>query len=455
MSERLEIYKAIAEREKASRLEAERLLEDKARLLYQQHEALEKVATDLKTANNLFTEIMAVAPDGIVLCAQDLSILNTNSACEHALDSQQADLAGRRLNEFFPAIEEKIPPDYSGDFFIERIDARRPTGETFPAEIRGFAGPISGDVQYLLIFHDISRRLRAEDQRKQVEQQMDEARRLEAIGALSAGIAHEINTPIQFIGDNLDYLKDALKQIHKAYVLYNHLMTASAADGAYVEETNAIKAFNEKIGLETLVAEIFAALTESREGICQVRDIVLLMKEFAHPGTGDKEDADLNKIVENVVTLCKNRHKNVAKVDFHLEEALPPIKCRRGQVQQVLLNIVINAIDAIEEAKPETGRIRIGSSYDDKFVSIMISDNGPGVPESLRAKIFDPFFTTKSVGKGTGQGLALAKDCIVKGHGGVLTLAEIDGFSTTFVIRLPREATATEINMEQKNVFAA
>ena len=303
-------------------------------------------------------------------------------------------------------------------------------------------------------FTDISKRLHNEERRKQVEQQIDEARRLEAIGALSAGIAHEINTPIQFIGDNLDYLKDALQKIYESYNHYDALRAAVGRGGAYRDELQSIDDFNKSIDLVSLIQEIIAALQESRDGIRQVRDIVLLMKEFAHPGSGEKEETQLNKIIQNVVTLSRNRQKGVAEVELALAEDLPTVRCRHGQIQQVILNIFLNALDAIEEAKPAIGRVCIQTSFDEEYVRITISDNGPGVPKALKEKIFNPFFTTKPVGKGTGQGLALAKDCIVKGHEGRLKLIDVEGFTSTFLIKLPRNPTISETHTEFENVYA-
>lgn len=455
MSSNPDILKAIAAREKASRQEAERLLDEKSRELYAKNLELGQSASELKSANSLFWEIMKVAPNGILLCGDDFVINSVNPACARKLNADGSDMKGRLLKEFFPDIAAHLPSDQDGEFIIDRLEAKRACGDDFTVEIRGFAGPINEDIRYLVFFHDISGRLQREAQRKQVEQQVDEARRLEAIGALSAGIAHEINTPIQFIGDNLEYLKDALGQVHESYNRYEALRAAVKQGGPYSDQLAAIDEFNSSINLLALIPEVIAALTESRDGIRQVRDIVLLMKEFAHPGSGDKEEANLNEIAENVVTLCKNRHKNLTEVEFDTAANLPSVRCRRGQIQQVILNIVLNAIDAVEEANPDQGRVRIRTAFDDDYVKIAISDNGPGVSAKLREKIFDPFFTTKPVGKGTGQGLALAKDCVVKGHEGRLSLINLDGFATTFLIELPLKSTISELQRERNDVFAA
>ena len=409
-------------------------------------------------AHDLLSEIMAVAPNGIMLCSTDLTVKMANPAALTKLRCDKDAVIGRPLSDFFPQAEEFAPDGQHGAFVYERGDAttgRRADGEEFPVEIRGYYGPIGDRIRCIIFFHDISRRILAEEQRKQVSHKVDEIRRLEAIGALSAGIAHEINTPMQYIGDNIEFLRSGIARIHQSYQRYNALHAAVADDPRYGAHVTEITSFNRSIELPVLIADIEAALKESQDGVRQVRDIVRLMKEFAHPGTGAKEPTDLNLIIRNVVSLSRNRRKGVAEIDLALDPNLPPTPCRRGQVQQVLLNIFINAIDAVEDARPESGRIRIETSFNGAETRILISDNGNGVPDLIKTRIFDPFFTTKPVGKGTGQGLALAMDCIVKGHGGRLSLVDIEGFATTFQIELPVGACANEIEKDAVNVRVA
>ena len=416
---------------------------------------LQKSANALKNANDLLAEIMKVAPNGVLLCTKDFVIGEANPAAERQLGISKSELLGRRLDDLLPGASTALPRDNGGEFFLERSEAVRANGDRFPVEIHGYAGPINKDYQYLLFVHDMTEREQAKKRREQIEQQMEEARRLESVGALAAGVAHEINTPMQYLGDNIEYLNDALTKIHTSYTRYDVLKEAAAQDDNYRNEVHAIVEFNNSVNLLSLIKEIMAAMAESREGIQQVRDIVLLMKKFAHPGTGDMEEVDLNEIARNVIAISKYRYKGNAEVELDLAEDLPGVLCHRGQIQQVLLNIALNAADAVDEAKPDNGRIRLQTSFDDAFVKIAISDNGNGVPESLRQKIFDPFFTTKPVGKGTGQGLALAKDSIVKVHGGRLRLTDVDGFSTTFFIELPRKSEMSKFNREGNDVFAA
>lgn len=454
MNHELDAVKAFAKKERLRRLEAEKLLAEFRRALSDKDAELEQSATALTSTKTLLYEIMTAAPKGIILCTPDFIIRELNPAGGRKLGGRVEDIIGRSLDEFFPEASTLLARKGDGEFSLDALKANDLSGSPITVEVQGFAGAFTSEFRYLLLFRDITDKLKEHERQRLFEQQIDEARRLEAIGALAAGIAHEINTPIQFIGDNLDYLKDALKDIHLSYTRYEALRAAAADDPRYASEIAGIEAFNRTIGLDRVIGDILSALSDSRDGIRQVRDIVLLMKEFAHPGTGEKEDADMNAIARNVARLCNNRRKGVAELELDLAADLPPVKCRRGQIQQVILNILLNALDAVDEARPAAGRVRIATAFDNNFVKLTISDNGKGIPDSLRQKIYDPFFTTKPVGKGTGQGLALAKDFVVKGHGGRLGLVDIDGFATTFLIELPLKTTGVGPAMEETSAAA-
>ncbi|WP_306251081.1 ATP-binding protein [Parvularcula sp. IMCC14364] len=458
MSESLSTYEAIARREKAGRKAAETLLESKSRELYNKHVELQKNTEQLEYSNSILSGIMATVPDSIILCTKEFVVEGVNKAAEDLLQVSAADIHGIHLDSILSGLGSRLEDLQQGHFLFEQEYVKSGGSFTVPVEVRGYKGPVGSNIHYLLVFNDISTRLKAEKARTQMAQQIDEARRLEAIGALSSGIAHEINTPIQFIGDNLDYLVDGLGKIYKSYALYEALRKVVSGSGIldFTSEIQQINEYNSTICLESLVSEIGEALAESRDGIRQVRDIVLLMKDFAHPGTGDDDETDLNIVIENVIRICRSRHKTVADIKLELDENLPKILCRKGQVQQVLLNIVINAIDAVADTESGYGRIRIQTMSSENYVSVLISDTGAGIPDSLRQKIFDPFFTTKPVGKGTGQGLALAKDCIIKGHDGKLTLVDIPGYATTFLICLPiQNNLLTNLYGDVENASAA
>lgn len=442
MEDKLKLYQAIAERERASRKVAEKLLEEKSLQLYEHAERTKKARCDVESLNMHLTNLMASAPDGIITCSKKLKILNLNVTAERQLKLSREAALGKQIELFVPDLRQKIIEQGKAIFEINETSVTPINGDPFTADVRGRLGERGKETYFVFFIHDITKRLIARKEKAQMHLQFDEARRLEAIGALSAGIAHEINTPIQYIGDNLGYLQDSIYKIHQSYLNYATLSAELNGDKNLQKLVDVINRYNSKIQLPVLINEVDEAIKESLEGINQVRDIILLMKEFAHPGGGESDETNINEIIQGVIKITNSSHRSVAALDLQLCETLPPIRCRRNQIRQVILNMVINAVDAIEETGRLPGRLRIETRTDETQLHIIISDTGSGIPDSLYEKVFDPFFTTKPVGKGTGQGLALAKDFIVTGHNGELNLINIDGYATSFQISLPLNPSA-------------
>jgi PAS domain S-box-containing protein len=273
--------------------------------------------------------------------------------------------------------------------------------------------------------------------RKQLESSLRQAQKLEAVGRLAAGIAHEINTPIQFIGDSVHFVRDAAAEIFGALASYRTLgETAADRIAGRVAELMGAESTAE---IDYLAERIPQALDRALEGLDRVATIVRGMKEFAHPTQAEKAPADLNRAIETTLVIARNEYKYVADVDVELGE-LPLVTCLVGEFNQVLLNIIVNAAHAIAGVVQGTdakGKIRIKSWRDELSVFVAVSDTGAGIPEAIRDQIFDPFFTTKEVGRGTGQGLAIARSVIVDKHRGELTFETLTGRGTTFTIRLP------------------
>ncbi|MEO0429503.1 MAG: ATP-binding protein [Pseudomonadota bacterium] len=451
MPDPIKTYQAIVAREKASREAAERLLEEKSRELFRKNGELARFAEQLREAHGLLSEMMSVAPNGILLCSEDLLITKANANGAKLLGCQLDAIAGRSLTEFTPELAITLDLADDGEFSVDCCDARTAAGTPIQIEVHGYCGKIRDRRRFMLLIRDITARLEKERHQQLIEKQLQEARRLEAIGTLSAGIAHEINTPIQYVSDNIEFLRDAIEQIVGSYRAQDALPEAECRNDGPLEAvaTEASEAVTSD--LADLADDIDAALSESRDGIRQVRDIVLLMKDFCHPG-GAQEPCNLNDLVRNVVTLSKGRQKEVVAIEFEPGDDLPELCCRRSSVQQVIMNLVLNALDAVETVDLARRRISVRTSHDQQMVRVAVSDTGPGVPAELREKIFDPFFTTKPVGKGTGQGLAIAIEFIVKGHGGHLRLIEEPGFTTTFLIELPRHLADTPQTQEIRNV---
>ncbi len=278
-------------------------------------------------------------------------------------------------------------------------------------------------------------------ERKQLEAQLGLAQKMESIGQLAAGIAHEINTPTQFVSDNLRFLTESFGDIQKVLTVYEQVIKSLPPDVIDRHLLTTMENTVAEADLEYVSEEIPKALQQSLDGSERVGKIVQAMKEFSHPGTTEKKPIDLNKAIESTITVARNEWKYVADVVTDFDPQLPVVPCLPGEFNQVILNLLINAAHAIETALgPEAevkGTITVTTRITESSVEIWLTDTGTGIPEAVRKKLFDPFFTTKEVGKGTGQGLAIAHDVIVNKHGGTLTFESTIGVGTTFIIQLP------------------
>ncbi|MGC9196422.1 MAG: response regulator [Syntrophobacteraceae bacterium] len=276
---------------------------------------------------------------------------------------------------------------------------------------------------------------------KLMERQLVQSQKLESIGQLAAGIAHEINTPAQYVGDNTRFLETAFENLETIHLLYDRLLENHRAGSPLEPLIQTIGAVKEEMDFDFIRREIPEAIRQSLEGIERITRIVLSMKEFSHPGTDKKTEIDINRAIENTVTVARNEWKYVADVSTDFDPEIPPVHCLVGEFNQVILNLIINAshaiADKVGDRAAQKGTIGVSTRRDGDFVEIRISDDGNGIREDIRSKIFDPFFTTKDVGKGTGQGLAISHTVIVKKHGGTIDFESKLGEGTTFIIRLP------------------
>lgn len=284
---------------------------------------------------------------------------------------------------------------------------------------------------------------RTYDELKSTQSKLLQAEKMQSVGLLAAGIAHEINTPIQYIGTNLEFLMESFNDSNVLVSKYNRLIeSGSCTDNTLLKE---IRTVEQNVDWDFLKDEIPQAIEQSQTGIQQISSIVLAMKAFSHPGSSEKEITDINQLIRTTATVSRNEWKNITelKLDFD-DNVLQQVPCTSNQISQVILNLLINATHAIAEQQQVTGTDKLGcitisTRKIDHFVQIIISDTGGGIPETIRHKIFDPFFTTKEVGKGTGQGLAIAYDIITNKHGGELKVEVEDKHGTTFTILLPLE----------------
>jgi PAS domain S-box-containing protein len=272
-------------------------------------------------------------------------------------------------------------------------------------------------------------------------QQLRQAQKLEAIGQLAAGIAHEINTPTQYVGDNTRFLQESWHSFNELLAIAREMRQRAAAGSISSQTLQRFDALAQAADFEYLQTEIPRAIEQSLDGIERVAKIVRAMKDFSHPGSEEKKSIDINQAIETTITVARNEWKYVADVETHFDSNLPLVLCHAGEFNQVILNLLINAAQAIAQAleggSQGKGKIVVSTTCDQDWAEISISDTGAGIPEAVRSRVFEPFFTTKPVGKGTGQGLALAHTAIVRRHAGKLWFDSELGKGTTFYIRLP------------------
>ncbi|MFZ5584369.1 MAG: ATP-binding protein [Thermodesulfobacteriota bacterium] len=302
---------------------------------------------------------------------------------------------------------------------------------------RPILGP-NGDYEgFLAVITDISKR-------KLLENQLLQSQKLEAIGQLAAGIAHEINTPIQYVSDNTRFIRDSLESFTQLFNKHLELAQLTKAAGAFPELTAEMERTAQEIDLDYMLREVPVAIEQIEEGLRRVSEIVRSMKEFAHPGSEQKTLADINHVIENTIMVARNEWKYVADIKLDLSPDLPLVPCIPGDLQQIMLNIVVNAAQAIGgplgECPIEKGLITVSSRQVERWAEIRVSDTGPGIAPEIQRRVFDPFFTTKPVGKGTGQGLAIAYAAVVERHQGEIFCESALGSGATFIVRLPLEA---------------
>ena len=275
-----------------------------------------------------------------------------------------------------------------------------------------------------------------EERQKQLEIELRHAQKLESVGQLAAGIAHEINTPAQFVGDSVAFLADGFRDLRGMLAKYREAvatggMTPSVAQALAEAEATADISFIEENGTQ--------AFERALEGLSRITTLVQAMREFAHPDHRKQSPADLNRAITNTLAIARNAYKDVAEVETTLGE-LPQVHCYVSDMNQVFLNLLVNAAHAVEDVVGQGGTkglIHVATRQVGASVQIDIEDSGCGIPEEVRDRVFEPFFTTKEVGRGSGQGLAIARSIVVDKHGGTLTFTTQVGKGTTFTVTLP------------------
>lgn len=402
-----------------------------------------KIANALKVSHNHNEQLIAAIPSILIYINEDDKIIGWNKTAERVFGITSGEATGMLFNNC------KIQW-YDKEIAHQILNCRNEHQPTRIDDVRfknsigktGFLGltvnPIRENGQkkpnLLITGSDIT-------QRKIMESQLIQAQKLESIGQLAAGIAHEINTPTQYVGDNTRFLNDAFSDLCKVIESYRKMHTVCKAGAVTDELITEVETKEKEVDVEYLTEEIPKAIQQSLEGVDRVAKIVRAMKEFSHPGTDEKTPVDINKAIESTITVARNEWKYVAEIVTIFDASLPTVPCLPDAFNQVILNIIINAAhavgDVVGNGKTGKGIITVSTARNGDCAEIRIQDTGTGIPESVRSKIFDPFFTTKGVGKKTGQGLAIAHDIVVNKHSGTITFETETGRGTVFILRLP------------------
>ena len=435
-------------REKQARLQAEDLLETKSLELYHVNQSLSVAAQKAKNHVARLNAIMNAIPDAVIVTDCHYVIQDANHKALDFLNSDHRSLIGQDLLSFLhpnhhenysmlsasldhKAVHTAIPK-------AAEIDLSLTDGRTVPTEVTLSTFHHNDDIFILHYLHDISHRRDLEAEKLKMQQERAQAVKWEAIGQLAGGIAHEINTPSQYIGDNLAFLIDSFPQIS---TLLNAAKNMQVALDTHQSPAAALSAFHQaaqSYDLDFLLEEMPLALQQSRDGIAQIAHIVLAMKRFSHPSSNQKTDIDLHQALETTLTVSQSEWKDVATIHKVFDPKMCLIPAHASGLNQVFLNLIVNAAHAIKDHTPMgQGAITITTQKQDDAVIISLQDTGGGIPEEHQTHIFNPFFTTKDVGKGTGQGLAIAHDIIINKHQGSLHFESTQGQGTTFYITLP------------------
>jgi PAS domain S-box-containing protein len=291
----------------------------------------------------------------------------------------------------------------------------------------------SGERYLQGLVRDVSAAKQAEEEREQMQQELRLSQKLEAVGQLAAGIAHEINTPVQFVGDSITFVREAFDDLIELTDVQHGLLQGQAALLPQAEQAR------EAADVDYLKERVPAAFGRAIDGIDRVATIVRAIRDFAHPSSVDQAQADLNEAIRSTLIVATTEYKYIADLEIDLQD-LPLVRCNVGDLNQVFLNLIVNAAHAIADKAGDSGErglIRIATRPDGDHVEISVADSGCGIPPEIAERIFDPFFTTKEVGRGTGQGLAIARTLVVERHGGTLSCEESAGGGTVFHVRIP------------------
>ena len=417
--------------------ELERIIEEKT-----------KAEREIKQAKQEWERTVDSTSDLIALFDCNHRVLRMNKAMCKAFGMDLQEAAGKQLclykqhlaDSDQKCLHEQVMTDgkpHNGELYDEQHDTH------FEIQALPSLDPEGKEIIGSIFFaRDISERKKAEKEKALLHSQLLQAQKLESVGQLAAGIAHEINTPTQYLGTNISFFGEAFQDFSRVVECLQGLIQEGKSKPECSRLLKKAEQLLTDIDWEYLAEEVPEAIKQSLVGVQKVTSIVQAMKKFSHPGGREKAPEDLNGIIETTVTISRNEWKYVAELETVLDASLPLVPCLRDEIGQVVLNIIVNSAHAIgiklgETPSGDKGLITIRTAVVDEQAEIRISDTGTGMPEEVKKRIFDPFFTTKEVGRGTGQGLTISHNVIVNKHHGSIKVDTIPGQGTTFIIHLP------------------
>lgn len=375
------------------------------------------------------------SPDMLSILGPDLRILQVNPSWTRVLGLDTSTLEG---TSFLDTVHPEDAGGLAEAFAAFRSNAKTHLDvrefefrqRTVAGEWRNISLTAALDAERGVLFavgRDVT-------QQRAMARELEQTHRLEAVGQLASGMAHEINTPIQYVGDNVHFARDGIAQLSRYLDVVHGRLTEA--------QREALRPEIQASDLEYLLEELPRSLSEAGDGVRRVAELVRALKEFAHPDHASKVHADVNRALERAIVMARGELRHVSRVETNLAP-LPPLRCHIGSLSQVFLNLLINAAHAIEERSTKGGipmakhKVTVASRVDGDEIVVSISDTGCGIPSSIRERIYEPFFTTKPMGKGSGQGLPLVRNVIVGKHGGRIELDTEVNVGTTFTLRLP------------------
>jgi two-component system, NtrC family, sensor kinase len=400
---------------------------------------LRQVNEQVARARERLVQIVRVLPGALFLSDQRGIVESLNAAAAEICGCSASDLIGSSIFDLFDCPDELTVSalESRGSLFRTEANCSTKTGQRVPvllsaALLPGADDTLGSPAGVVCVVLDMR-------ERKKLEMELRQAQKLESVGRLAAGIAHEINTPVQFVGDSIHFMRDAINDLWPLIETYRALRLCVLEGAPSLQAAQQSTQAEIDADLDYVLKNVPESLERAIDGLNRVTTIVRAMKEFAHPERKEMAPVDLNHCIQSTLIVARNEYKYVAEMETDFGD-IPPVTCLAGEINQALLNIVVNAAHAITDVVKGTdrkGRITIRTRLSGDTVVVSVGDDGGGIPEGIRDRIFDPFFTTKEVGRGTGQGLSIARSVVVEKHGGKFTFETEMGKGTTFFIRLP------------------